>query len=359
MTGSIKVVVGGQYGSEGKGHVVAQLAQRDGLAGKRATLVRVAGPNAGHTVYDWQGRKWAMRQIPAAAVTRTDAKVVIAAGSEIDPDVLRSEITALEDAGIPIRGRLYIDHQATVLTQNHKGIEQAMNMTENIGSTAKGIGAARSARVMRQAPIASEALGMATVDTARILRADLLDSVNVYIEGCQGYGLGLHAGYYPFCTSSDCRAVDFLAMAGLSPWMVPSTKLEVWVTLRTHPIRVAGNSGPMAHETTWEALNDMTDGYIKPEVTTVTKKVRRVGMWDPRLAEQAVIANGGGAGQSNIVVRVALTFIDYIDPTMAESTRIVTGLAREFIQKVEDETGVSVEMITTGPRTAIFKEDIR
>ena len=359
MTGKIKVVVGGQYGSEGKGHIVAQLAHKDGLKGHKATLVRVAGPNAGHTVYDHRGRAWAMRQIPAAAVTRTDAKVVIAAGSEIDIEVLRNEINELEDAGFPIRERLFIDHQATILTNQDKLVEQTMNMHENIGSTAKGIGAARAARIMRKAPIAMESLGMPTVDTANMLRADLAAGAYVYIEGCQGYGLGLHAGHYPFCTSSDCRAIDFLAMAGLSPWYVADDDFEIWVTMRTFPIRVAGQSGPMYRETSWEDLADMTDGYIKPEKTTVTKKIRRVGWWDPKLAREAILANGGTCRRTNGQVmtgpvRIALTFIDYIDPSMYEVIKDLSATAVAFIDKVEQDAGARVGLVTTGPRTAVW-----
>ena len=76
--GTLKVVVGGQFGSEAKGAVGAYLA-----ADGRTATVRVAGPNAGHTAYDADGREWKLRQIPAAAVT-TDTPIFIGAGSEID-----------------------------------------------------------------------------------------------------------------------------------------------------------------------------------------------------------------------------------------------------------------------------------
>ena len=75
--GRVTVVVGGQYGSEGKGHVTAQ------LTGGRDVVVRVAGPNAGHSAYDPRGVLWKLRQIPVGAVW-SNGPVVIAAGSEID-----------------------------------------------------------------------------------------------------------------------------------------------------------------------------------------------------------------------------------------------------------------------------------
>jgi len=128
----------------------------------------------------------------------------------------------------------------------------------------------------------------------------------VIIEGTQGYGLGSHAGYYPHCTSSDCRAIDFLAMAGIPPWSMFARNLEIVIVYRVHPIRIAGNSGPLKGETTWEKLG------IPDEFTTVTKKVRRVGAWDADLAHRAFLANGG----NSMAVRTALMFTDYQWPEM-------------------------------------------
>ena len=89
----IQVVVGGQYGSEGKGAVAGYLAglETDPLC------IRVAGPNAGHSVvHPGTGKKYALRQVPVGAVTNPDALLAIAAGSEIDPYVLSEEIAWLE-----------------------------------------------------------------------------------------------------------------------------------------------------------------------------------------------------------------------------------------------------------------------
>lgn len=348
--GRVEVVVGGQFGSEGKGAIAAYLgADNDKLA-----AVRVAGPNAGHSALDERGKKWALRQIPVVAVSNTAAQLVIGAGSEIDPDVLSEEIASLEAGGIPITCRLWIDRQATEIVETNKKTENFLST--RIGSTGKGIGAARADRIMREAPIwgdwstETEVMLGRGVDTVDCISTWLDDGWTVMIEGTQGFGLGLHAGYYPFCTSSDCRAIDFLAMTGISPWADVVEDLDVWVVLRTHPIRVAGPSGPLKGETTWDRLSADTGGYIQPERTTVTKKVRRVGTWDSDLAAKAIQANGGPYG-----CRVALTFFDYWYPELADATEpsALEGHHWDQLEEVERQIGVRPELLGTGPGTVI------
>lgn len=362
---TVSVVVGGQFGSEAKGHVTARLVgdprfRKDGGDGSRTSVVRVAGPNAGHSAVGIDGRLWALRQVPVGMVADERVGGVIAAGSEIDPEVLEDEITRLEDAGYKIRGRLVIDSEATLLEKTHKQIEGEEALIERVGSTGKGIGAARSERLLRNALIiremneverSGEFLGCEVVDDSGEMLRYLLASrdhggYHVVIEGTQGFGLGLHAGFYPFCTSSDCRAIDFLAMTGLSPWDRAIERLDVWVVLRPYPIRVAGNSGPLAQETTWEALG------LDPEFTTVTKKMRRVGKWDPMLARRAVAANGGAG------VKIALSMVDQVLPgvkgieNVADAGDDLTNFTR-WVAKVEREAGAKVRMATTGPNTAV------
>lgn len=351
--GKLMVVVGGQFGSEAKGHVAADLARREINEGRRVTAVRVAGPNAGHTAYDRKGVAWALRCIPVMAVVDPDIKLVLAAGSEIDLDVLRDEMVALAAGGHAVANRLWIDDQATVLTQSHIVEETQSHMHELLGSTGKGVGAARADRLMRRAQTwgelpSSRRNGLAAWDTAAEIHDDLAGGNTVIIEGTQGYGLGLHAGYYPYCTSSDCRAIDFCAMAGVNPWDPVVDRFEAWVVCRTMPIRVAGNSGPLNNETTWEFLEKHSGGHIKPERTTVTKKIRRIGGWDMDLAQAAVRANGGPP-----TVKLAITFLDYVDPTLADTTDI-SDLANEVLLDIENELGCPVDYISTGPNTGWF-----
>jgi adenylosuccinate synthase len=88
----VSIVVGGQFGSEGKGKVSLDLVRR--ATERRVVVVRVGGPNSGHTAYDRAGRKFALRQLPAGAIDR-NVDVVFPAGSFIDVDVLQNEVELL------------------------------------------------------------------------------------------------------------------------------------------------------------------------------------------------------------------------------------------------------------------------
>lgn len=354
---SLDIVVGGQFGSEAKGHVAAQLAKDLDTV----VAIRVAGPNAGHTAVDSQGRAWKLRHLPVAAVMNPECELHISAGSEIDPEVLQREVQELEDAGIEVHDRLYVDPAATVIEPRHQTHENGL--VNRIGSTGKGIGAARSDRIMRTArtwkDVEPEWSRVGYIEGAlpeRALQLATRVDGNIVIEGTQGYGLGLHTRYYPYVTSSDCRAIDFLAMAGISPWSLRPEQLHIWVVFRTYPIRVAGNSGPMHEELTWEQLAERTNGHIKPEQTTVTGKTRRIGEWDPRLARDAMYANGHPSRN----VHPVLTFVDYwfpelvgceIFPEQTEHPEL-----HQLLRNVETAIQKPIEAITTGPATIAWRD---
>jgi adenylosuccinate synthase len=332
--------------------------------------VRVAGPNAGHTVIGrcpqgcaqlpedhhlpegrtfpafGYGHRWKLRSVPVAAVSNDDAMLVIAAGSEVDLGVLDHEVDQLDLAGYDVSGRLVVDRSATVLTGEHIKIEQDSDLVKRLGSTAKGIGAARADRVWRTADLVGSTIGGA--DTVPLIYNWLREGATVLVEGTQGYGLGQHAGSYPQCTSSDCRAIDFLAMAGLSPWHDAVDEFQVWLAARVRPIRVAGNSGPLKGETTWDALG------LPEERTTVTNKVRRVGEWDPDMVRDALEANGGKS------VNIALTMVDSVVPGAADQSswsaidRYSQRQIIDLTSKVMGETNGVVKFIGTGPATGIF-----
>ena len=357
--GQVTVVAGAQFGSEGKGAVCASLSEPRRNP-TQLIACRVNGPNAGHTVIDKTGRAWPLRTVPVAAAVNPEAQLVITAGSEIDLQVLNDELQSLDEAGFAATERLWIDAQATILEPKHIEQEHELNMSQSIGSTQKGIGAARSMRIMRKAAIVKDMISDMPIaaehvtDTAKLLHDGLMQQAHVLIEGTQGYGLGLHAGYYPQCTSSDCRVIDILAAAGISPWSPFVSKLNAVLCARTYPIRVAGNSGPLANECSWEDLEKLTNGYIKPELTTVTHKVRRVGQFDAALVAAAVAHSGG----SN--ARVALMFFDYLYPELAGSNTPGSLSAQhvEAINKIEYAIGAPIVMLGTGPSSVIWTSEL-
>lgn len=354
---TLEVVVGAQFGSEAKGHVVQRLAERSTREGRPTQVVRVAGPNAGHTGYDAHGQAWALRQVPVAAVVDEPLILGIVAGSEIDPPVLFNEYDRLRDAGLLGGKLLWVSGEATLLTDEHKAEEMDLNLVSRIGSTGKGIGAARAHRLKRDAvrvgdspwfveECAKRGIPM-IADPGHSVANGVGPNGHTIIEGTQGYGLGLHAGFYPQCTSSDCRAVDFMAMAGVHSWEFEA--VAVWAVARIYPIRVAGNSGPLKGETTWEELG------LPEERTTVTKKVRRVGHPDWDLVRAAVAANGGAP-----TVRLAVTMMDQLFPDLRDrkyywpADRSFMPEVNRYLDDIQRQARASVGMITTGPNCASF-----
>lgn len=354
---SLEVVTGGQFGSEAKGHVVQRLTER-ALEAKHGLVhvVRVAGPNAGHTGYDSSGKAWALRQIPVASVVGSNRVVChIAAGSEIEPGVLFDEYDRL--AKDSLRPVLIVNAAATLIEPGHSLREGDAMLTAKIGSTGKGIGAARADRIWRQAKTVRDDpefyaecrqrdIAIVTHDSTAVV--GLTNDDHVIIEGTQGFGLGLHTRFYPQVTSSDCRAADFMAMAGVHAWEFES--VDVWVVARIYPIRVAGNSGPLKGETSWDELD------LPEERTTVTKKVRRVGNEDWGLVRQAVRANGGSP-----TVKIALTMLDQKFPELKDKhllwnpgSMLADQNLADYLNEIETVVGAQIQLVTTGPNTATF-----
>lgn len=354
----VEVVVGGQYGSEGKGAVVAHRVLANEQHGT-VLNVRVGGHNAGHTAVSiHSGQKIALRTIPMGVVVSDTVEMFIAAGSEVNLDVLEHELQLLTTHGHPNVGkRLTISGEATLLEQKHIDDEHEDKMHEKLGSTAKGVGASRADRLWRKATRLSDSpeflriakqYGISVLVGAQPQRDSYRSAANlmvkttheqalwgmyhqydtVVVEGTQGYGLGLHAGNYPMCTSNDTRAVDFMAMAGYTDL---GADVHVWVASRVYPIRVGGNSGPIANERDWSDLG------LAPELTTVTKTKRRVGEWDQSLYIDSVLANGGSDSGH---VHVVLTMVDQKFPVLAA----YAGSLYESLSQIDDEDQVPTEV---------------
>ena len=302
--GELLAVVGGALGSEGKGVIVNH------LAGRYDVHVRVGAPNAGHSFYH-QGRLWKMQSLPCGW-TNPDAWLVIGAGGVVAPDLLMSEINAVREVMPEIDDRVVIDGQASVLSEREHKEEGGVNgeMHRRIGSTGEGVGAARIGRIRRdptQFSLAHDLVGKHEIGryvrhrTAGWITGLLHAGRNVLLEGTQGSGLSLIHGPWPFTTSNDCNAAQMLADVGLSPFLLT----RLLLVCRSYPIRVAGNSGPLYKELTWEEMSRRLGKPVE-EKTTVTKKIRRIGEWDPELFRKSV--------QLNLPTDLVLTFADYLNP---------------------------------------------
>jgi adenylosuccinate synthase len=333
----VSIVVGGQFGSEGKGKVAHEIVRRDSSC---VAAIRVGGTNSGHTAIDKNGRTVVLRQLPVAMIDG-NVKAVLPAGAYIDPEIFQQEIDLL---GLK-PSQVLVSPLARIITAEHKAWEAASHLNASIGSTQSGTGAAVLASVAREAkgfPLAGllaehvEQLHPYLADTTGALRTWLVEGMRVVIEGTQGFGLSvLHGGYWPKATSRDTTAAGFLSEAGLSPLDVD----DVTLVIRCHPIRVAGDSGPLVGETSWEQIA-MESGMsqVHREFTTVTKRLRRVGRFDADLVRRAINVNKP--------TRIVLNHLDYID------WNVSTGLsekARVYVQNIEREIDQKIDWLGVGP----------
>lgn len=347
MTGRVLAVVGGQYGSEGKGNVV------NFLANQYDVHVRTGAPNAGHSFWH-DGRKWVMQSIPCGW-TNSDAKLVIGRGALINPEILVKEISMLVEGGYDICKRLYIDPMAGVLDPAYHKEEGGVDgeMHRRIGSTGEGVGIARVRRIERD-PNRFKFMGevareynleqFLVEDTPDLLASLRLEGKDILLEGTQGSGLSLIHGPWPYCTSNDTNAAQMAADAGIPPHYVTA----VMLVARTFPIRVAGNSGPLSFELSWAEMSDEV-GRPLEERTTVTKKIRRVGRWDWDLINRAITLNGPTS--------VALTFMDYAFPDDMNKTKwdSLSFEGQNYIRDLEDGMGVPIRLIATSDSTMVVR----
>ena len=281
MSGTVHIVIDGQWGSTGKGKAASEIAQK---LVKPAIIHADFQPNAGHTIVV-DGKSIVTSALPSSAFVCPEAAVCLGPASCIDLDQLHKEVEMFEDLGVPIRERLLVHPNAGILEERHG--DQEKEITKRISSTMKGTGVALSEKVLRTASLASDyaakTFGLRKLvvgDTSRVVHNCLVGGKDVLFETAQGFDLSLNHGMqYPYVTSRDVTPASVLGSAGL-PASVPH---RVWGVIRTYPIRVGNvepyTSGPFYGdqvETTWEHVADRSGYPSLIEKTTVTNRVRRV-----------------------------------------------------------------------------------
>lgn len=280
---SVKVIVGGQFGSEGKGKVAKYLSNDCDC------MIRCGGSNSGHTIYH-NHNKYVLRHLPAGVVN-PNCHLLIPAGSNININVLLQEVKRFKVSS----DRLSIDPNTFVITDQDIIYENNINLNSSIGSTLSGTGGCTIRRIDRKYNITAKDYDILKPYIRNTY--DVLDSCrNIVVEGTQGFGLSLyHSPYYPFTTSRDTTASGVCSEAGISPMSVT----EIILVIRALPIRVSGNSGPLPNELTWDSLD------IEPEYTSVTNKIRRIGLFDSDIVNRAI--------QYNNPTSIVLNHVDYIE----------------------------------------------
>ncbi len=419
------VVVGTQWGDEGKGKLV------DWLTEFSQGVVRFqGGHNAGHTLVI-NGHKTALHLIPSG-IMRPGVKCYIGNGVVLSCAKLLEEIEGLEKAGVEVRSRLRISEACPLILPFHAALDIAREQareeggSEKIGTTGRGIGPAYEDKIARRAlraqdlrhperfaeklrvlldlhnhvltqylhapaiefeAVYAEAMRHAAqvvpmlADVSRELNEANRHGANLLFEGAQGTLLDVDHGTYPFVTSSNCVAGNAAAGAGVGPGMLH----YILGITKAYCTRVGG--GPFPTELDWETPG--TPGYhmstVGAEKGVTTGRSRRCGWFDAALLKRSAQVNG--------LTGLCITKLDVLDgikelllctgyeldgtvtdilpmgaddiarckpiyetlPGWTQSTVGVTKYdelpinARLYLQRIEQVTGVPVDIISTSP----------
>ncbi len=329
----VDVLVGGQYGSEGKGNIVSYLAREYDY------LVRVGGPNAGHKVYREEG-PYTFHLLPSGTLT-SEAKLVIGPGANLALDILLKEIRECNITN----DRLYIDPRAMIIEEKDRRFE-SKSLKDKIGSTGQGVGAATARRIRDRGKKIRMAENIAELRpfikrTDEVLDAAYAQGKRILLEGTQGASLSLYHGNYPWVTSRDTNVSGALAEAGIAPRRVR----KVIMVCRTYPIRVGGSSGPMSQEISRREIARRSGlsyaEILRVERTSTTNKPRRIGEFDWVQFHRSTMLNGP--------TDIALTFADYLGKVNRNARRFeqLSEDTIRFIEEVERISGAPVSLIST------------
>lgn len=334
----VDVLIGGQFGSEGKGNIVGHIAPEYDL------LVRVGGPNAGHLVYA-EPKPEKYYHLPSGTRRAPNAKLLLGPGAVIYPKKLLEEIAEHKiDAE-----RLTIDPRAMIITDADR--EEEAKRFGSISSTAQGVGIASARKMTGRSDYKEERAAFLARDcdvlqpylrSARQVLADaMVAGQRILLEGTQGTALSLHHGDYPHVTTRDTTVSGCLADAGIPP----SNIRKVIMVCRTYPIRVGGPSGPMAHEVNMAEIHGRSgiplEELEKTERTTTTDRPRRIAEFDWLQFRDSVQLNGP--------TDIALTFVDYFAVKNRDAFRF-EQLSQEtisFVEEIERISGRPVSLLST------------
>jgi adenylosuccinate synthase len=368
------VVVGAQWGDEGKGKVV------DYLAASFDYIARCAGGhNAGHTVI-FGGNRFVLQLIPCG-ILRPGKHAVIGSGVVVDPAALVAELDTLAKAGIDVSGRLHLSNRAHLIFPYHRQMEKAAEAARGawkIGTTSRGIGPAyedkmarhgirvgdmldparfreRLARVISEkdavcratygVPLDTEGLAdqyLALAERLRPLVADVSDLINdaldagrsVLFEGAQGTMLDIDFGTYPYVTSSNAISGGACTGLGVGPTRINA----VAGVTKAYTTRVG--SGPFPTE-----MPDLEATEVRDrgkEYGAVTGRPRRCGWLDLAVLRYAIRING----ISSLVVTKLDVFDTQKEIQVCTGYRYKGALVKEMPASAEDLAEVTPEYRT-------------
>jgi adenylosuccinate synthase len=332
------VVIGAQWGDEGKGKIVDLLTEKFDI------VIRYqGGHNAGHTVIV-NGRKYVLHLIPSG-ILHGNKVCLIGPGVVIDPKALLEEIRLLEGAGIRVKGNLLISNRAHLILPYHRALEQAAEEArgqKRIGTTSRGIGPAYEDKTARRGirmadlfdegvlrelissairekncllesvykgspfdphKICEEYLSYASrlrelvVDTSQFLNAEIRAGKRVLFEGAQGTLLDIDHGTYPYVTSSSASVGGACIGAGVAPSLINGA---IGIA-KAYTTRVGGGPFPTEiNSDVGEMIRQRGDEY-----GASTGRPRRCGWFDGPATRYSAVLNNFQA--------IALTKLDVLD----------------------------------------------
>ena len=364
----VDVVLGLQWGDEGKGKIV------DVLANSYPVIARFqGGPNAGHSLH-FEGKKYVLHTVPSG-VFRKNAVNIIGNGVVIDPIIFREECMEIEATGVPVRERVVISKKAHLILPTHRIIDAAQEAAKGkskIGSTLKGIGPTYMDKTGRSGLRIGDILAsdfadrfqtlknkhidylkqydfaynaeekeaewmeaieylktFKLVDSEYVANKYLTDNKKILAEGAQGTLLDVDFGSYPFVTSSSTTCAGVCTGLGVAP-----TKIgKVYGIFKAYCTRVG--SGPFPTE-----LNDETGEELRRkgfEFGATTGRPRRTGWLDLPALKYAIMIDG--------VTELIMMKADVLDTF--DTIKVATGYKVDGVEtdQVPYDTYAEVEPI--------------
>ena len=311
------VVIGAQWGDEGKGKIV------DYLAEDAKYVVRYAGgPNAGHTIVV-DGKQFALHQVPSG-ILYPNKSVFLGAGMVIDPEALFNELQMLKDNGIDWEGRVFISDRAHIILPGYRQMDKDRDAARKrpIGTTGRGIGIAYSEKAHRDglrladldwpekmAEFDGENLAYLNKYKDKLIemRVDLTSKMyeyrndNILFEGAQGAMLDIDSGTYPYVSSGASCSAGAATGCGIGPKNID----KILGVFKAYQTRV-GN-GPMPTEFNNESEGELCE-YVRKtgrEYGVTTGRARRCGYLDLVALRYACITNS--------IDSLVLTHLDIYD----------------------------------------------
>jgi len=343
---SIKAIIGGQWGDEGKGKIVDLLSQDSHIVARYQ-----GGANAGHTVY-YNDKKIVLHQIPSG-ILRDDCKCILGNGMVVDPIALVDEINMVKSHGVSINNKIFLALNAHIVTPIDKYMDfyNEEKTNHKIGTTGRGIGPTYVNKYNRTGIRALDLLDIESLnkkvsttleqnqklyqinneeiitikreivkfincskiiskyvsDTFTLIHNQVNNGDNILVEGAQGTLLDIDHGTYPYVTSSNASSSGISTGLGL-----PMTKINNIIGIfKAYTTRVG--EGPFPTELFDDDGAKMQD--IGKEYGATTGRPRRCGWFDGVAAKYSCMVNG--------LTQIALTKLDILDEF--STIKICTG----------------------------------